>query len=191
MYHLLLTDAGRGRGVSGRRAFAMAAACLTVMVSACGSAENANNAASSNANRMSNVVYTNSTANASSTALSTAANTASNSMTTITELTQMTLTFALKTRIYNDARGELAEPDWDADRWLEVPLGRFYRNDDEFAKDAVCRAIDDALARAGRRLRGAPRLNLRRAIDKKTMCRLAVVAMRDASLESEPINSIP
>jgi len=106
-------------------------------------------------------------------------------------LTPMALTAALKVRLRSDAGGELATPDWDADRWLEVPIGRFYGNDDEFAKDAVCRAIDDALGKARRRLTGAPRLNLRRTIDRKTMCRLAVAAMRDASLESEPIDKIP
>jgi len=190
MQHLLLTLLTCDRGAFCRRGMPLIATVSFFLLAVACSRPESNNTNSTQ------ISYGNTNSAANVTVSNTAANT-SNSMSNTghidvtSELTPMALTAALKSRLESDAEGELAQSDWKADRWLEVPIGRFYGNDDEFAKDAVCRAIDYALGKARRRLTGTPRLNLRRTIDRKTMCRMAVALMRDASLESEPIDKIP
>ena len=183
---LLLCSRGVFRRGARRVFLIVAAVPICLALAACSTPE------SNNSNTTISYDNTNSAANMSNSMSNTSNSMANTGHIDITSsLTPMALTAALKVRLKSDAGSELAKPDWDADRWLEVPIGRFYGNDDEFAKDAVCRAIDDALGKARRRLAGTPRLNLRKLIDRKTMCRLAVAAMRDASLESEPIDKIP
>jgi hypothetical protein len=134
--------------------------------------EGANNAANSNFNKSVNSNTTN----------------VSNANTTMPPtIDNASLKAALKDRLHSDAGQVLSEEDWTKDVWMDMPVGRFYVNDVQHSKDAVCLATEELLKQANLKLTLASKKALRMGVTEKTLCKAAVSKMLDATLSTEPI----
>ena len=52
---------------------------------------------------------------------------------------------AMKTRLKHDNEHFMPDGNWDTDKWLDINVGAFYKNDDETTKLMVCDITDRAL----------------------------------------------
>ena len=102
-----------------------------------------------------------------------------------------TLSAALKQRLKRDKEEILSQRDWQGGAFLDLKVGLFYKNDDEFVRDAVCDVTLTTLAPNNEKLTAVAQRRLRRNIDHDTKCKAAVSEMLDATLDTEPINPIP
>jgi hypothetical protein len=160
--------------------FAIAAAIwLAILGAACSSGRQMNsdrNTATSNASAN---FATNSTANQSITTHSAIA------------ITTKTLSDALKERLMLDDQGVLTSHDWEQNKWMDERIGRFYKDDTEIARDRVCKATEELLQKANRRMTDVARRGLRAGVNSSSACKLVLSKMIDASLDTEPTTPIP
>lgn len=108
-----------------------------------------------------------------------------------TPINRNTLSAALKNRLKQDKSNVLTDKDWEGDVWLEQHLGLFYKNDDEFIRDVVCKVTLDLLKPNNERLTEVSQKRLRQKIKHDTKCKAAVGEMLSAAIDTEPINPIP
>lgn len=102
-----------------------------------------------------------------------------------------TLSAALKQRLKNDKEKILSQKDWEGDAFLDLKIGLFYKNDDEFVRDAVCDVTIKMIAPNNERLTAVSQRRLRKNVNHDTKCKSAVSEMLNAALDTEPITPIP
>jgi hypothetical protein len=74
---------------------------------------------------------------------------------------------------------------------MEERIGRFYKDDAEIARDRVCKATEELLEKADRRMSDVARRDLRASVNPSSSCKLVLSKMIDASLDTEPMRPIP
>jgi hypothetical protein len=74
---------------------------------------------------------------------------------------------------------------------MEERIGRFYKDDAEIARDRVCKATEELLEKADRRMSDVARRDLRAGVNPSSSCKLVLSKMIDASLDTEPMRPIP
>ena len=122
---------------------------------------------------------------------STSSNSASNTATTNLAINRGTLSESLKNRLMDDNEELLTDDDWAGDAWLDVSIGLFYKNDDEFSKDAVCDVTEEILRSANKKMTDVSERRLRNNINHNTKGRICISEMLTATLDTKPINPIP
>jgi hypothetical protein len=106
-------------------------------------------------------------------------------------VTAKTLSDALKERLMLDNQGVLSSRDWEQNKWMDERIGRFYKDDVEIARDRVCKATEELLQKANRRMSDVARRGLRAGINSTSACKSVLSKMVDASLDTEPITPVP
>jgi hypothetical protein len=104
-------------------------------------------------------------------------------------LTRDLICVELKKRLRDDNPG--AAEDWDANKWLDKPVGEFCNNDDENVRNVVCSVIGKMLLTSGLQLTGNAKHDLRNVVNSHTYCKSAVDAMVKAKNSVEPKRSAP
>ncbi len=102
-----------------------------------------------------------------------------------------TLSAALKQRLRRDKHEVLTQKSWADDEWRDLNIGLFYKNDDEFVRDAVCDVTLKMIAPNNERLTAVSQRRLRKNVNHQTKCKSAVSEMLNATLDTEPITPIP
>lgn len=102
-----------------------------------------------------------------------------------------TLSVALKQRLKQDKEKILSQKDWEGDAFLDLKIGLFYKNDDEFVRDSVCDVTLKMLEPNNERLTAVAQRRLRKNVNHDTKCKSAVGEMLNATLDTEPIVLIP
>ena len=162
-----------------------------VLMSACSSGSESNNAMS-NANKP----PTNTTNTMSNTATNSTANTMSNTARTgniglpNTVVDTETLTEALRTQLSHDNPREMPA-DHAPDNWLDSNIGSYYKYDDEVTKLTVCKVTEKTLKNAGMKMTSYAKEKLYRKVTAHSSCRQALGEMAKATLSSSPINPVP
>jgi hypothetical protein len=82
--------------------------------------------------------------------------------------TKKKLATALKARIRHDNPDFFTPEDWEGDAWLDVPLGRFYDEDEELVDNVVFEVTRDVLKDEGRKLPGSAVEQLADAVNTDT-----------------------
>jgi len=98
-----------------------------------------------------------------------------------------TLSASLKQRLKQDKEEVLTQKDWEENAWLDLNIGLFYKNDDEFVRDTVCDVTEKILESNNKRMTKVAQRRLRRSIKHDTKCKSAVDEMLNATLDTKPI----
>lgn len=80
---------------------------------------------------------------------------------------------------------------WNADAWLNQTIGRFYNDDDDYAKKAVCSVTERVLKEHNKKMKGDALPRLRDSISHGLMCSKVVSYMQDAAVNTESIVRTP
>ena len=153
----------------------------------CGTASESNNSAA-NANRASGNMNI---------ATNTMTNTMSNSSQPETDclpndiVDADALKSAMKTRLKHDNEHFMPDGNWDTDKWLDINVGAFYRNDDETARLMVCDITDRTLRTVNKQLKPFARQKLYDGVSGSTKCRAAVDLMLKATRSTTSIEAVP
>jgi hypothetical protein len=168
--------------------------CICVCLAAACGGESANNTRNANSIQNFNVNH-NVTANTNTyqTPEANMSNTSTSNINTNMSMTinQDTLSKSLKERLKHDRAELLTEDDWANDKvWLDVNIGPFYKNDDEFVRDVVCDVTNGVLKNNNKRMTQVSQRGLRKKVKSDMKCTDAVKAMLSAALDTEPIQPI-
>ncbi len=101
------------------------------------------------------------------------------------------LSNALKIQLKKDKEDVLTPAQWEADKWLDMPIGRFYKNLDKLVGNAVCDVTDALLKPHNKRMRKNAALSLRNKVKFDKKCKDAVEEMLTVALDNESIEPIP
>lgn len=101
--------------------------------------------------------------------------------------TKNALAIALKAKIRDDNPDFFSPEDWEGDAWLEVPLGRFYDEDEDVVDNVTFRVTRDVLSTEERELTSSATEQLSDRVNADTAPPDAVDEMFVASQLAVPI----